>query len=70
MCFLPCWPFSDLYLEEEPRKKKNDGVVFYDQNTKTFVKLTGVVPVSLFSFLAAFDVWELERKKFSLVLPC
>jgi hypothetical protein len=44
MC-IPCWPFTDVYLEEPP-KKKDKGVLVWDPVSKTMVRLTGVISVS------------------------
>jgi hypothetical protein len=47
MCF-PCWPWGDVYLEDEPRKK---GVLHYDPVTRTWVGFEGV-KVSWMIFIA------------------
>jgi hypothetical protein len=44
MC-IPCWPFTDVYLEEPP-KQKDKGVLVWDPVSKTMVRLTGVISVS------------------------
>ena len=55
MCLLPCWPFNDVYLEE-PRRKNNteEGVLVYDPNAKSVVKIAGSLPVSPFTFCFHF----------------
>jgi hypothetical protein len=52
MC-IPCWPWTDIYLEDEP-DKKDKGLLVWDPIAKTTVRLTGVM-VSLFVFL--FHCW-------------
>jgi hypothetical protein len=57
MCLLPCWPFGDVFLEEEPKKKKKKnqpGTLVYDPNARTVVKVTGKIPVSLSFFYSQY----------------
>ena len=73
MCLLPCWPCGDILLEGEPKRKKVEGVLMYDPNANTVVKVTGKIPVSSTSFLSVtvyeifWTSWELEMEKFSVV---
>ena len=45
MC-LPCWPWADVYIEEEPKKKKPVGDLVFDPVSKTVVRIVGVPAVS------------------------
>ena len=49
MC-LPCWPWTDIYLEERIVKKKDPGVLAWDPNARSMVRVTGVNSVSSDSF--------------------
>ena len=66
MCLLPCWPCSDVFLEEEPKKGKESGVLVYDPNAKAVVEIIGQIPVSFSSVLPGANVklllvsWEVE----------
>ena len=49
MCF-PCWPWTDVYLEDAPKKKKRSrghSIVVWDPINRVYVRLTGVT-VSLY----------------------
>jgi hypothetical protein len=37
-----CWPCEDIIVEEQPKKKKNNGEYFWDPVIRGWVKLTGV----------------------------
>jgi len=48
MC-IPCWPWVDLYFEDEEKKKKKkkkekkkEGIVVFDPKIQQWVKITGV----------------------------
>jgi hypothetical protein len=47
MCLLPCWPCTDIFLVEKPKKKTEEGILVYDPAARTVVKVAGKVPVSL-----------------------
>ncbi|TGO16933.1 hypothetical protein BTUL_0022g00340 [Botrytis tulipae] len=53
MC-IPCWPFTDVYLEEE-KKKDNRSIMVFDPNTRQWVQIGGV-GCSLFSFAAGLVI--------------
>ncbi|KAK8903830.1 hypothetical protein QC760_007275 [Botrytis cinerea] len=38
MC-LPCWPFTDVYLEEEKKKKEVRHIMVFDPNTRRWVQI-------------------------------
>lgn len=68
-----CWPWADVYLEEEPKKKKKKpkSVNYYDPVSKMWVKLEGVSHVvstaAVFYFLcrcALVSFLELEMFAF------
>jgi len=51
MC-IPCWPWTDIYIEDAPKKKKErkeDGVIVYDPIAGTHIKLTGVSQIKVVS---------------------
>lgn len=51
MC-IPCWPFTDVYLEEE-KKKDNRSIMVFDPNTRQWVQIGGVSQL-VCSFLSCF----------------
>jgi hypothetical protein len=46
MC-LPCWPWADIYLEDEPKKNKGNDILYMDPTSRTLVKLTNTTVSAL-----------------------
>jgi hypothetical protein len=51
MC-IPCWPWADVYIEDEPKRKKTEvGYIVYDHIAKIPVRIVdGPVVSPAFSF--------------------
>lgn len=66
MC-LPCWPWTDIYLEEREEEKKEDrGVLAWDPNARSMVRVTGVKSVSIehfYSIISLFIPAVMEYKR-------
>lgn len=54
MC-LPCWPWTDIYVEKRIVKKDEEqGVLAWDPNARSMVRVTGVKSVSIEHFIISF----------------
>ena len=42
-----CFPWTEVQLEDEPRRSKRNNVQYYDPNANAIVKLTNTRPVSI-----------------------
>ena len=56
MC-LPCWPWNDIYVEERTVEKKDPGVLVWDPNARSIVRVTGVNSVSSETFHSLYPCW-------------
>jgi hypothetical protein len=49
MC-VPCWPWSDIYIEKRVvNKDEEEGVLAWDPNARSVVRVTGVKTVKAVS---------------------
>lgn len=65
MC-LPCWPWTDIYLEKRVVNEEEAGVLAWDANARSMVRVTGVKAVKAVSiqrfFESSFPFFPWQRK--------
>lgn len=56
MC-LPCWPWSDIYIEKRVvNKDEEEGVLAWDPNARSMILMTGVKTVKAVGIQISFII--------------